>query len=46
MNRYRITLETVLDVDAESEEEAYEKIPEVIETCDMYILDAEEIEEK
>ncbi len=42
MALYRITLETVLDIEAESEEEAMEKIPETLDASDFYILDVEE----
>lgn len=43
MTKYRITLETVLDIEAESEEEAWDKLPEKISMNDMYILDTEEV---
>lgn len=40
---WRITLETVLDIEADSEEEAWDKLPEKISMNDMYILDTEEV---
>ena len=43
MMTYRITLEAVLDIEADSEEEAWDKLPEKISMNDMYILDTEEV---
>lgn len=40
---WRITMETVLDIEADSEEEAWDKLPEEISMNDMYILDTEEV---
>lgn len=40
---WRITMETVLDIEADSEEEAWDKLPEKISMNDMYILDTEEV---
>lgn len=40
---WRITMETVLDIEADSEEEAWDKLPEEISINDMYILDTEEV---
>lgn len=42
---YRITFQAVFDIEADSEEEAWEKIPENISVNDGYFFDAEEIEE-
>lgn len=43
MALYRITLEAVLDIEAEDEEEAMDKIPETISSNELYILDCEEV---
>ena len=40
---WRITMEAVLDIEADSEEEAWDKLPEKISMNDMYILDTEEV---
>ena len=45
MKTYRITFQAVFDIEANSEEEAWEKIPEKINVSDGYFFDAEEIEE-
>ena len=42
MTKYRITLETVLDIEAESEEEALDKLPETVPLNEIYILDVKE----
>lgn len=42
MMTYRITLEAVLDIEAENEEEALDKLPESVSLNEMYILDVEE----
>ena len=39
---WRITMETVLDIEADSEEEALDKLPESVSLNEMYILDVEE----
>ena len=44
MKTFRVTLQAVLDVEANSEEEAWNELPDYIDTGDMYILDTEEIE--
>lgn len=45
MAKYRVTLECVLDIEAESDEEAWAKLPDQIDLGDMYILDTEEVTE-
>lgn len=45
MKTFRVTLECVLDVEAESDEDACEKLPDEISIENMYILDTQEIEE-
>ena len=45
MAKYRVTLECVLDIEAESDEEAWEKLPDQIDLGDMYILDTEDVTE-
>lgn len=45
MAKYRITLECVLEIEAASDEEAWDKLPEHIDLGDMYILDTEEVAE-
>lgn len=40
---YRITLEAVLDIEADNDEEAWDKLPESIALNDVYILDTEEV---
>ena len=42
---YRITLEAVLDIEADSDEEAWEKMPDKIDLGDCYVLDTEEVQE-
>lgn len=46
MKTFRVTLECVLDVEAESDEDAWEKLPDEISIGDMYVLDTQEIEEE
>lgn len=45
MAKYRITLECVLEIEAESDEEAWDKLPEQIDLGDMFILDTKEVDE-
>ena len=44
MKIFRITVQAVFDVEAETDEEAMDKLPPVVDWGDVYILDMEEIE--
>lgn len=46
MAKYRVTLECVLDIEAASEEEALDNLPEYLSMSDVYILDTEELPEE
>lgn len=46
MKTFRITLQAVFDIEADSDEEAWSKLPDQIGLDEVYILDTEEIEEE
>ena len=45
MKTYRITFQAVFDIEANSEDEVWDKIPETINVDDGYFFDPEEIED-
>ena len=44
MKTFRVTVEAVFDVEAESEEDTWDKLPNAFSLDDAYILDTVEIE--